>query len=171
MGAGFRRFWIDDDDRLHHVGFRRFMEIFHDGTEVLPEFAGRMVPVIEVVYETMQRKPSQLIRARGCRYPFDAGGRLDVETQRRLYPWTALLDEQAERYLREPGNVRYIDSRIAANRIRREVFFDPTPEQIRVILLALRIIAPAHPRHPLRAIKTRTIPTDLPLPTQDVDSP
>jgi len=155
MGTQFRWFWISEGGRLHHIGFQRFVKIFHDGTEAVPELAGRMVPVIEAIYETTERRATQLIRARGHRFPFDPGGRLDVETQRRLYPWTALLDEHAEGLLKEPGNVRRIDSRIAANRIRQEILFDPTPDQIRAILLALRIITLPRPRPVLRLINRR----------------
>jgi hypothetical protein len=155
MGTRFRWFWVGEDGRLHHIGFQRFVKIFHDGTETVRELAGRMVPVIEAIYETTERRATQLISARGHRFPFDPGGRLDVETQRRLYPWTALLDEHAEGLLKEPGNVCRIGSRIAANRIRKEILFDPTPDQIRAVLLALRIITLPRPRPSLRLIKRR----------------
>ena len=86
--------WVGNDGRLHPVGHQRFAEIFYDGTKVMPEFRGRMVPLIEVVYDTLNRKATQLIRARGYRFPFDPSGRLDVKTQRRLYRWAALLDDR-----------------------------------------------------------------------------
>lgn len=155
MGARFRWFWVGEDGRLHHIGFQRFVKIFHDATEAMPEFAGRMVPVIEAIYETTDGRATQLIRARGHRFLFDPGGWLDVETQRRLYPWTALLDEHAEGLLKEPGNVRQIGSRIAANRIRKEILFDPTPDQIRAVLLTLGIITLPRPRPSLRLITRR----------------
>src|SRR5262249_17805239 len=151
MGTRFGCVWVSEDGRLHPVGFRRFVSIFHEGTQAVPELAGRMVPVIEVTYETVNRRATQLVRAKGYRFPFDAGGRLDVEVQHRLYPWTALLDERAERLLREPGKIRRIENRLTANRIRREIFFDPSPDQIRAVLLALGIATPLpRPRPSLR---------------------
>jgi hypothetical protein len=164
MGTGFRCFWVGDDGRMHPVGSQRFVEIFYDGTKVMPEFAGRMVALIEVVYETLNRRATQLLHARGYRFPFDPSGRLDVETQRRFYPWTALLDELADRYVRDPGNVRRIESRLAANRIRKEVFFNPTPDQIQAIRLVLGIVAPPRPPRPLQVVRATTTRSNPPTP-------
>ena len=61
--------------------------------------------------------------------------------------------------MRDPSNVRRIESRIAANRIRKEVFFQPTPDQIQAILLALGIVTPPRPPRPLRVIRAATTPS------------
>jgi hypothetical protein len=167
MATGLRCFWVANDGRLLHVGLRRFVSIFHDGAEVVPEFAGKMVPVIEAVYDIVNRKPTQLVRIKGYRFPFDVSGRLDVARQRRLYPWTALVDEQDEALGRGRSSLRRIDSRIAANRIRKEVFFDPTPDQVRAVLLALGIVTPSLPPRPrLRVIGRRRGRPDRPLPSR-----
>jgi hypothetical protein len=158
MGIGIRHFWIDDGGALHRVGNQRYVTLFHEGGEPVPEFAGKMVPTLEVVYDTEGRKPTRIIRIRGYRFPFDATGRLAAEKQRRLYPWMALMEEAFEGVMPDAKakKVRSIEHKIAANRIRREVFFDPTPEQVRGVAAALGIVKKTPPAGPgLRLLKGR----------------
>lgn len=154
MSTGIRHFWIDNAGGLHHVGNQRFQRIFYAAEEVVPEFANRMVPTLQVIYRVERRKPTALINIRGYRIPFDAAGRMDAERQRRDYPWMALMSEDAAKHgFRvggEPANVVNVEHRIAARRIRREVFFEPTPEQVRAVVRALGIVPEERPTPPRR---------------------
>ena len=65
MNTSIRHFWLDDTGELHHVGNQRFREIFYGATEGVPEFAGKMVPTLQVIDEVKDRKPTRLVNIRG----------------------------------------------------------------------------------------------------------
>lgn len=112
-----------------------------------------MIGTLEVIYDIENRRPARLIRVRGYRVPFDATGRMDKERMNREYPWMALLDEGPSPVMRG-AKVRSIASRIAATRIRREIFFDPSPDQMQAVAAALGMIEKPPPGGPpLRVIK------------------
>jgi hypothetical protein len=80
------RYYVFGEDGLRHLS-HRVMKAIYGGDAPIPEFAGTMQKAVEVVVESVDGKPHQIIRVLGFYLPFDEQGHL-TETRGPKEKWT-----------------------------------------------------------------------------------
>lgn len=82
MGFGRRVFVVSTDDTVHRFSVQRFDRLHSDaGAEVAPEFTGQRIRYIQVLLETVQRRPVKVLNLECGFLQFDNTGRLDSRAQ------------------------------------------------------------------------------------------
>lgn len=122
----------------------------------VPEFASKMVGTLEVTYDTENRRAVRLRGVRGYRIPFDAQGRMDQARMRREYPWMALTTDSDGFLGGRPRRemVISVTDKIVARRIRWDILFSSTTDQIKAVKEALGLgRRPTSPEPTLRLVK------------------
>src|SRR6185503_19078217 len=79
MGTGARVFFVEEDDRLTHISFKRWEDLVRNGEQAkpFPEYAGQKVRRVLVVLRVENRKPVKIIGLE-CNYlHFNKEGRID----------------------------------------------------------------------------------------------
>lgn len=137
MGIGARVFFVEDDNRLKRISFKRWENLVRNGEEAkpFPEYAGQKVRCALVVLKVENRKPVE-ITALECTYlHFGDEGCLD-QAQRHREEQCA-VDVLDTMFAPEPpkegvidARQRFLEKQIAAQR------WEPTRE----IVLAIKEI-------------------------------
>jgi hypothetical protein len=117
-----RFYWLDDDGRPQRFVLTRF-DAVTDGKLPVPEWAGKTVRVLQVLYEVRNRKAVSLIAIHGFQYSFDARGFFDRAKNAQY----ASLDDR--------GNAELAERQHRG----RSSLSSPTPKEIRVLLDDLKL--------------------------------
>jgi hypothetical protein len=121
MGLTVRHFWLHPDGTVRPISWRKFRPIW-DGEVAIPGAENA-----EAVLECVGGKPLRLIRVSGNLLRLDPTGRVPEEDRTehlRLAVTSALLGPAP------PSGVRSITEKRAAQRLKKEYYFDLTPKEV-----------------------------------------
>ncbi len=150
MGIGLRYFLFEEDGALRHVP-QRVVEGLALGTARLPQYAGQSLRAFDVLLETENGKPVEIIKLTGDIWHFDEKGRTRQD-------WigsavAALSTDRAVRQAPTDGPVVDITARIARRRWEEHNRWEPSPADINRII---HIIWPETAGRPVKRPKTIT---------------
>src|SRR5262249_22839770 len=75
---GIWMFWFDDNDELRPLAWARYDRLWNR-IEAAPEFAGKVIRVVQAVVETQNRRPVEVRHITGHFISFDSAGVANTE--------------------------------------------------------------------------------------------
>ncbi len=130
MRTRLRFYWFDDDGTVQPLPVTTYERLW-EGRERKPEFAGRTVPLVEIVLLMDGRKVKAVTRVATHKLRFRPNGAIDAKYRdmgNRLALEAALGDE-----IGHPTKVKSLAGKIAQKRFTREFKFELTPAQQRTL--------------------------------------
>ena len=88
MGIRTRYYLLEESGALKRVA-RRIVDDLAFGADAITEYAGTRQRVIQVLVESEDRKPIQILDVTGSYWSFDEAGRVDVSLRRTAGEWMA----------------------------------------------------------------------------------
>lgn len=138
-GIGVRIFIFHDDGSVKRISHRRF-EAFHNENEAFPEHAGKNLRCAFVVVDLKNKRPVQIKVIDPIRLYFEADGSCNQVMRKRKQ---MLLEKSADQTLRTGNSdiIINLESRTAQKQLERDFSWQPTADDISVILDLLKINA------------------------------
>jgi len=131
MGIGLRYFLFEEDGKLRHVA-QRIVEGLAHGEDRLPQYAGQSLRAFDVLLETENGKPVEIIKLTGDIWHFDEKGRT-----RQDWVDSAIRASETHEALRQAsitGPVVDITGRIERRRWEEHNRWEPTSADINRII-------------------------------------
>ncbi len=127
-------YWLDDHGHFHRIAMAKYSRLV-DGTDTIPQLAGRTVPIAEVILDVEDRRVRDVRRVILWRHAFKRDGRLDLKHWGGRHGLT--LDATEELFIGRHEKVRYLSPRISARRVEHEFRYRPTHDELQALMDAV----------------------------------